>query len=67
TLTAKPAGSNAVLSDPASPTPTFVADVRGLYTAQLVVSDNVNHSAPATVKIRLISPLTPVHSLLLLD
>lgn len=67
TLTAKPTGSTAALSDPASPTPTFVTDTRGLYTAQLVVSDNGSNSNPAIVKIRLINPLTPVHYLLLLD
>ncbi len=67
TLTAKPTGSAAALSNPASPNPTFIADTRGLYTAQLVVSDNGLSSTPALVKIRLTSPITPVAYLLLLD
>ena len=35
----RPAGSNAVLDDPTSATPSFTADVNGDYTATLVVSD----------------------------
>jgi len=38
TLTA-PAGSSAALSDASSATPSFVADLPGTYTAQLVVTD----------------------------
>ena len=34
-----PDGSEAVLDDPASPTPTFVADVKGTYVLTLVVTD----------------------------
>jgi RHS repeat-associated protein len=34
-----PAGSGAVLSNPTSPTPTFVADVAGPYVAQLTVNN----------------------------
>jgi hypothetical protein len=50
-LTAVPAGSGAALSDPLSATPTFTADVRGVYTVQLIVSDGVQPSAPDTVMI----------------
>ena len=46
-----PGGSNASLSDPASPTPTFVADVSGSYIAQLTVDDNTNTSLPDSVTI----------------
>jgi parallel beta-helix repeat protein len=39
TITQKPAGSLAELSDPCSPTPSFVADVHGDYVITLVVTD----------------------------
>ncbi len=39
TLTAKPAASAAVLSDPSALFPTFVADLAGDYVAELVVDD----------------------------
>jgi hypothetical protein len=38
-IVSKPAGSSATLSNPASPTPTFVADINGDYTVNLTVSD----------------------------
>ena len=40
TLTAAPAGSTAILSNPAVVNPLFVADVPGEYTISLVVDDN---------------------------
>ncbi|MGE3473298.1 MAG: PKD domain-containing protein, partial [Vicinamibacterales bacterium] len=46
-----PAGSAAVLSNTASPAPTFTADVAGDYVVQLVVGDGVLSSAPDTVVI----------------
>jgi len=49
TITAKPAGSLAVLSDSTSPTPTFVADVQGDYFIELVVSDPWASSDPDTL------------------
>ena len=49
TLTSVPTGSTAVLDDPASPMPTFFADVPGEYVAQLVVNDGTEDSAPDTV------------------
>jgi Calx-beta domain/PKD domain/K319L-like, PKD domain len=50
-LTSVPAGSAAVLSDPAAEAPTFTADVPGTYVAQLVVSDGTMDSTPDTVTI----------------
>ncbi len=45
----RPAGSNAVLSDPTAVKPTFVADIPGSYVAQLIVNDGTFDSAPDTV------------------
>jgi len=42
----KPPGSQAELSDPNSPKPTFVADKAGKYVIQLVVNDGKGVSAP---------------------
>ena len=39
TITQKPAGSSAQLSEPSSPTPTFVADVHADFVITLVVTD----------------------------
>ena len=47
----KPAGSTAELSDPAAVSPTFTADVSGIYVAQLVVRDAQIESFPDTVLI----------------
>ena len=44
TLINQPADSMAELSDPTSPTPTFVADVRGVYVAELTVFDGQRFS-----------------------
>jgi len=63
TLTSKPAASAADLAPSASPRPSFIADVEGIYSATLVVSDgklsspvastsvvaSVNNSAPVAV------------------
>ncbi|MCG8428091.1 MAG: PKD domain-containing protein, partial [Chromatiales bacterium] len=51
TLTVKPAGSTAALSDPNTVTPSFVAEVDGEYQAQLIVNDGTEDSAPDTVVI----------------
>ncbi|MDH5331543.1 MAG: PKD domain-containing protein [Aquincola sp.] len=51
TLTTRPAGSAAVLSNANAVAPTFVADVAGSYVATLVVNDGKVNSAPATVTI----------------
>jgi hypothetical protein len=51
TLTSKPSGSAANLSDATSARPTFTADVVGTYEASLSVSDGRLSSTPATVAI----------------
>lgn len=50
-LTTKPTGSTATLSNQSAVMPTFVADLEGSYKAQLVVNDGVTDSAPNTVTI----------------
>lgn len=50
-LTAVPAGSAAVLSNPSSVAPTFVVDVPGEYVAQLIVNDGLAASGADTVTI----------------
>ncbi len=50
-ILSKPAGSSATLSDPTSPTPTFLADVSGDYIIQLLVSDPWVSSAPDTMEV----------------
>ena len=50
-VTTRPAGSGAALSDAAARSPTFVADVVGSYVVQLVVNDGKVSSAPDTVRI----------------
>ena len=51
TFTERPIGSQATLTDPTSPTPAFIADLRGRYQVQLVVNDGFVDSAPDTVQI----------------
>ncbi|HSF14476.1 MAG TPA: PKD domain-containing protein [Vicinamibacteria bacterium] len=51
TLTALPEGSAAFLSDPTAVMPTFVADVPGVYQAELVVNDGRVDSAPDAVRV----------------
>ena len=58
-LTAKPAGSAAVLTNPTSVTPTFTVDRHGTYVVQLIVNDGTLSSAPNTVNIFTVS-VTPV-------
>ena len=50
-ITTKPQGSNATLSDPSVAKPTFVADTNGTYVVQLIVGDGLLVSAPDTVMI----------------
>ena len=50
-LTAMPAGSTATLSDPTLVSPTFFADLPGIYVVQLIVNDGTEDSDPATVTI----------------
>ena len=49
TLTSSPAGSAAALVNPASVSPSFVADRQGSYTISLVVNDGNTNSAPDSV------------------
>lgn len=49
TLTSRPGGSLAALSDPAAARPTFPADAEGVYQASLTVSDGLQASAPDAV------------------
>lgn len=51
TLVSKPSGSNTTLSNAATRSPTFRADVAGTYTVSLVVSDGKSQSAPSTVSV----------------
>ena len=48
-LVDRPAGSTAALANPTTATPSFVADVIGLYTVRLVVNDGTADSAPDEV------------------
>jgi hypothetical protein len=51
TLTGKPQGSSAALSDLTSAKPTFVADLPGSYVASLVVNDGALNSNAASVTV----------------
>jgi len=51
TIVSKPAGSAASLINPASPKPTFQADVAGTYVASLVVNDGKISSQAGTVTV----------------
>jgi hypothetical protein len=50
-LTAKPAGSAVILTQPTAVNPAFTPDVPGDYTAQLIVNDGFENSEAATVTI----------------
>jgi hypothetical protein len=50
TLLETPEGSAAALSDPTSPTPTFVADAQGSYRARLVVTDTLGATSNPTAE-----------------
>jgi hypothetical protein len=56
TLVTQPAGATAVLSNPGAVAPTFVADLPGQYTLQLVVDDGAQASAPDFVVITATAP-----------
>jgi PKD domain len=51
TFTARPSGSSATLSASNTATPSFVADVAGVYVAQLIVNNGVTASTPATLTV----------------
>ncbi len=50
-LLSRPAGSQAVISDPNAIKPTFQADRPGVYVVQLVVNDGHVNSAPASASV----------------
>ncbi len=52
----RPAGSDAVLQDSTSTTPSFMADVDGQYLISLVVDDDWLASVPDTVAVLAVSP-----------
>jgi methionine-rich copper-binding protein CopC len=54
-----PAGSNAVLSNPTTPSPTFVPNVIGEYIVQLIVNDGELSSDPDPVTITAGTPPPP--------
>ena len=51
TISFAPAGSTATLSDPTAVNPSFVADVQGTYTIELVVNDGMAGSLPDSVNV----------------
>lgn len=51
TMTSKPSGSLAQLSNPTSDRPTFTADQEGSYDIQLIVDDGVDSSNPDSVRV----------------
>ena len=57
-ITARPAGSSAVLSDPFAAQPSFAADAGGTFVVQLIVNDGVVDSDPdtATITVRIQVP-----------
>lgn len=50
-LISKPENSTAVLANPSTPNPTFIADIPGSYVAQLIVHNQYLPSNPATVTV----------------
>ena len=56
TLTAKPLGSAAAISDPGSMRPTITVDMSGEYIAQLIINDGMASSIPDTVIVRTTVP-----------
>lgn len=59
-LVTVPQDSTATLVDPSQPDPSFVADLEGIYVAQLIVSNSQSASAPDTVTITAVANLPPV-------
>jgi hypothetical protein len=51
TIVSSPAGSRVTLSDPSAVSTTFIPDVSGQYVFNLIVSDGLRESLPATVTI----------------
>src|SRR5262245_21379276 len=59
TITQRPAGSTAALSDASAVMPAFVADVEGQYQVSLIVNDGRVNSAPDTVSVNTTPGNTP--------
>ena len=59
----RPEGSSATLSDPLAVDPTFVADVAGAYTVQLIVNDGTVDSEPDTVMVTAAAVDSPANTL----
>jgi len=55
TLTAKPSGSTATITNPTTVNPTIVPDLNGVYTVSLVVNDGVESSSPDTKNMKRIT------------
>jgi RHS repeat-associated protein len=62
TLSTRPAGSAAALSSATAVNPTFVADRRGSYVAQLVVNDGSVNSVADTVTISTVNSAPVAHA-----
>ena len=56
TIVERPNGSAAVLTNPAGPAPSLVADAGGRYVVQLVVGDGTHTSKPDTVSVTANTP-----------
>ncbi|HEU4891732.1 MAG TPA: FG-GAP-like repeat-containing protein [Vicinamibacterales bacterium] len=56
TFVSRPSGSTATLNNPASVTPTFVADLAGTFIIRLIVNDGTQNSNPDEVEIRVNGP-----------
>jgi hypothetical protein len=60
TLTVTPAGSTAALDSSTAVKPTFIADLPGVYVAQLIVNNGFNSSTPDTVQVTIGGNTAPV-------
>jgi hypothetical protein len=56
TFVSRPSGSTATLNNPASVTPTFVADLPGTFIIRLIVNDGTQNSNPDDVEVRVNGP-----------
>ncbi len=59
TLTGKPAASSAALSDSSAVSPTFTADLPGIYTLRLIVADGPSSSTADMVTVTVADPPAP--------
>jgi RHS repeat-associated protein len=60
-FTAKPVGSNAILTGNTTAEPSFTGDVAGTYVVELIVNDGKESGAPDTVSIT-VEPAVPVNT-----